>query len=37
MFRILLQGIDDVIVGRVDDAVELGEYLWTFCWHGLES
>ena len=36
MFRILLQGIDDVIVGRVGDAVELGEYLWSFCWHGLE-
>jgi len=35
MFRILLQGIDDVIVGRVDDATELGEYLWAFCWQGL--
>jgi AcrR family transcriptional regulator len=37
MFRILLQGIDDVIVGRVDDAIELGEYLWSFCWQGLEG
>src|SRR6476661_1369701 len=37
MFRILLQGIDDVIVGRVGDAVELGEYLWRFCWKGLEG
>jgi AcrR family transcriptional regulator len=37
MFRILLQGIDDVIVGRVDDATELGEYLWAFCWQGLAA
>jgi AcrR family transcriptional regulator len=37
MFRILLQGIDDVIVGRVADAAELGEYLWKFCWQGLEG
>ena len=37
MFRILLQGIDDVIVGRAADATELGEYLWTFCWQGLEG
>ena len=37
MFRILLQGIDDVIVGRVSDANELGEYLWTFCWRGLAA
>ena len=37
MFRILLQGIDDVIVGRVKDATELGEYLWHFCWNGLEG
>ena len=36
MFRILLQGIDDVIVGRAHDAGELGEYLWEFCRHGLE-
>ena len=35
MFRILLQGIDDVIVGRAGDAGELGEYLWNFCWQGL--
>ena len=37
MFRILLQGIDDVIVGRARDAAELGEYLWKFCWQGLEG
>ena len=37
MFRILLQGIDDVIVGRAADAAELGEYLWNFCWQGLEG
>jgi len=35
MFRILLQGIDDVVVGRVTDARELAEYLWQFCWTGL--
>ena len=35
MFRVLLQGIDDVVVGRVDDAREQAEYLWQFCWHGL--
>jgi AcrR family transcriptional regulator len=37
MFRILLQGIDDVIVGRAGDAAELAEYLWGFCWKGLEG
>jgi AcrR family transcriptional regulator len=37
MFRILLQGIDDVIVGRASDATELGEYLWKFCWQGMEA
>jgi AcrR family transcriptional regulator len=37
MFRILLQGIDDVIVGRASSADELGEYLWDFCWKGLEG
>ena len=37
MFRILLQGIDDVIVGRVTDAAELAEYLWAFCWRGLAA
>ena len=37
MFRILLQGIDDVIVGRATDVGELGEYLWKFCWRGLEG
>jgi AcrR family transcriptional regulator len=37
MFRILLHGIDDVIVGRSGNATELGEYLWNFCWKGLEG
>ena len=37
MFRILLQGIDDVIVGRAGHAAELAEYLWNFCWKGLEG
>jgi AcrR family transcriptional regulator len=37
MFRILLQGIDDVVVGRARDAAELAEYLWHFCWNGLEG
>ena len=35
MFRILLQGIDDVVVGRNGDAREQAEYLWQFCWKGL--
>ena len=35
MFRVILQGIDDVVVGRVADAREQAEYLWRFCWQGL--
>ena len=35
MFRVLLQGIDDVVVGRVADAAEQADYLWRFCWSGL--
>jgi AcrR family transcriptional regulator len=35
MFRVILQGIDDVVVGRVADANEQAEYLWQFCWRGL--
>jgi AcrR family transcriptional regulator len=35
MFRLILQGIDDVVVGRVSDAHEHAEYLWQFCWRGL--
>jgi AcrR family transcriptional regulator len=35
MFRILLQGIDDFVVGRNGDAREQAEYLWQFCWKGL--
>jgi len=35
MFRLILQGIDDVVVGRVTDSNEQAEYLWRFCWGGL--
>ena len=35
MFRVILQGIDDVVVGRVTDTAEHAEYLWRFCWKGL--
>ncbi|MGO9876108.1 MAG: TetR/AcrR family transcriptional regulator [Acidimicrobiia bacterium] len=35
MFRVILAGIDDVVVGRVADADEQAEYLWQFCWGGL--
>jgi AcrR family transcriptional regulator len=35
MFRVILAGIDDVVVGRVTDADEQAEYLWQFCWGGL--
>jgi AcrR family transcriptional regulator len=35
MFRVILQGIDDVVVGRVTDTTEHAEYLWRFCWGGL--
>ena len=37
MFRVILQGIDDVVVGRVADAGEQAEYLWRFCWRGLAA
>jgi AcrR family transcriptional regulator len=37
MFRVILQGIDDVVVGRVSDAQEQAEYLWHFCWGGLQQ
>jgi len=37
MFRVILQGIDDVVVGRAADAREQAEYLWQFCWHGLAA
>jgi AcrR family transcriptional regulator len=37
MFRVILQGIDDVVVGRVSDASEQAEYLWHFCWRGLRD
>ncbi len=35
MFSLLLDGVHDVVVGRVVDAPELGEYLWAFCRNGL--
>jgi AcrR family transcriptional regulator len=35
MFRVILQGIDDVVVGRAEDAREQAEYLWQFCWGGI--
>jgi AcrR family transcriptional regulator len=35
MFRVMLQGIDDVVVGRTIDAAEQAEYIWRFCWGGL--
>jgi AcrR family transcriptional regulator len=35
MFRLILAGIDDVVVGRVTDSDEQAEYLWRFCWGGL--
>ncbi len=37
MFRVILQGVDDVVVGRVTDAHELAEYLFRFCWQGLRG
>lgn len=37
MFRLILQGIDEVVVGRVVDPRELAEYLWQFCWRGLSA
>ena len=37
MFRVILQGIDDVVVGRVSDARQHAEYLWHFCWGGLRQ
>ena len=37
MFRVILQGIDDVVVGRDTDANEQAEYLWRFCWGGLSE
>jgi AcrR family transcriptional regulator len=37
MFRVVLQGIDDVVVGRVSDAQEHAEYVWNFCWGGLRQ
>jgi AcrR family transcriptional regulator len=37
MFRVILQGIDDVVVGRVADPQEHAEYLWNFCWGGLQQ
>jgi AcrR family transcriptional regulator len=35
MFGVLLGGIHDVVVGRVDDSHELAEYLYHFCTKGV--
>jgi AcrR family transcriptional regulator len=35
MFAVLLDGIDDVVVGRVADTQELARYLQRFCIEGL--
>jgi AcrR family transcriptional regulator len=35
MFAVLLEGINDVVVGRVADANELAEYLYRFCTEGV--
>jgi AcrR family transcriptional regulator len=37
MFGVLLGGIHDVVVGRVDRAAELAEYLYRFCAQGVGS
>jgi AcrR family transcriptional regulator len=36
MFALVLDGVHDVTLGRVD-ALEQAEYLWRFCWHGLRG
>jgi hypothetical protein len=35
MFGVLLGGIHEVVIGRVDDAAELAEYLYRFCTAGV--
>jgi hypothetical protein len=35
MFAVLLDGIDDVVVGRVADTQELARYLQRFCIEGV--
>ena len=35
MFGVLLGGIHDVVVGRVDDPHELAQYLHRFCTQGV--
>jgi AcrR family transcriptional regulator len=35
MFSVLISGIHDVVVGRVDDASEYAEYLHHFCTRGV--
>jgi AcrR family transcriptional regulator len=37
MFSVLLLGIHEIVLGRVDDVDELAEYLFRFCWRGLEG
>ena len=37
MFGVLLDGIHDVVVGRVTDTTELAAYLHRFCTEGLST
>jgi AcrR family transcriptional regulator len=37
MFSVLIEGIHQVVIGRVADAHELGEYLHRFCTRGVEG
>jgi AcrR family transcriptional regulator len=37
MFRVILQGIDDVVCGRTSDPHEHAGYVWNFCWGGLRQ
>jgi hypothetical protein len=34
MFAVLLEGINDIVVGRVADVSELADYLYRFCTTG---
>ena len=35
VFGLLLDGLHDVVLGRVDDVPEFAEYLYDFCQNGL--
>jgi AcrR family transcriptional regulator len=37
MFGVLMNGINDIVLGRVDDVAEHAGYLHQFCTRGLES